>query len=248
MVRSLLLWIPLSVGLSLMGCEWKPPRIPKHLLPDASIPQNPKTQTDQSSSSVVALSQSDKGEPKPLPSPDTDTSSADKAPPSTQIKGITQKIDRVDFSTPSSESADPSTLNTQSDLPFIPADENADEYMYVLPPKSDPQIYLKKMVIAKRVFKRRPRDVSKRFLAASKSPILGFISARNFDRPQRITLKWIHGKKVRQTDRLKIGISPRWRTWTKLHRKNRRRHAGAWKLEVYSSQKRLLGRTSFTLE
>ena len=246
-------WIVVTL---LVGCEWKPPRIPPHLLKEkaASEIKTPKVLiSTPKSTSLETLSKKKQivvQEEKQVPKKSVKSenlrvgSLTSSLLPAGNLMPDKREIERVKTS-PSPSSNDP--IETADLSATLTPDPTASEYLYVLPPNSDPQIYLKQLVVAKNIRRRRPYGVAKEFSVDTKDPITGFVTVRNFERPQRIKFKWVHQGKVRQINTLKVGISPRWRTWKQLLGKHRRKRSGEWFLEVYSDRKRLLGRTRFIL-
>jgi len=105
------------------------------------------------------------------------------------------------------------------------------DYLLTIDPDGPPLIHIKKLIMAKSVRRRRPVGASNIFKGDIKQ-VLVFLKVRNFEGPQKIQLKWIYDDQVIQRDRLRVGASPRWRTWSTMLLRKVHRKFGEWRLEV----------------
>ena len=256
----------------LVGCEWKPPRIPAHLLKDATVKETKHSKPLVSKSKTASTDKSiekkrveseKRKEGSKLQKQDLKSGKAqheikkvNDAKPNPTLSTSKSVIRPQRWTLKKNEATSKDLVEAQKgessknieQSSSLTSDPTASEYLYTLPPNSDPHIYLKQLVVAKKVIKRKPYGVTKEFSVNVKEPVVGFVTVRNFERPQRIKFKWVYKGKVRQINTLKVGISPRWRTWKELLGKHKRKRRGEWFLEVYSDRKRLLGRTTFILD
>lgn len=120
------------------------------------------------------------------------------------------------------------------------------DYLHTIEQDAPPELYLKSLQIGTSIKQRRLLGKSKRFDAREKQ-LKAYLIVRNFDTPQHIIVRWFNENKPIKKNRLKIGVSPRWRTWTTL-RRPAQFGTGSWKVEVYSKTRKLLARTSFYIE
>ena len=209
------------ISLSFWGCEWKPPRRPAVEALKVISEDKTETPTEEISFEDVETNLSTGVQSE-------NTSDASLPEPERQ---------------PQVERADITPDQTQSS-----GDDTKRDYLLKIDPHGPPLIHVKKFVIAKDVKRRRPRGVSKTFSSDSKQ-VMVFLSVRNFETPQKIQLKWMYQGQVMQRDRLRIGISPRWRTWSFLQLSRHKRRLGEWRVEVETVQgQKLLGVTHFTVK
>ena len=117
-------------------------------------------------------------------------------------------------------------------------------YLLTIDPEGPPLIHVKELTIAKEVRRREPKEASLVYDAKTKQ-VTTFLRVRNFERTQKIQLKWIYKDEVIQLDRLQIGISPRWRTWSSLRFNLQEKRYGEWKVEVSTGKGKVLGFTHF---
>ena len=120
------------------------------------------------------------------------------------------------------------------------------DYLYTIEQDAPPELYLKSLQIGTSIKRRRLLGEGTKFGAQEKQ-LKAYLIVRNFDTPQHIAVRWFNENKLIKRDRLKIGVSPRWRTWTTL-RRPAQFGTGSWKIEVYSNKRKLLARTSFYIE
>ena len=87
--------------------------------------------------------------------------------------------------------------------------------------------------------------------------LIGFVRVRNFDRKQKITMRWSYlggaQPEERHVTRHTVGISPRWRTWSRLNVRRIKEDFGAWRLDVYRRKRglkrgELIGRRHFEIK
>jgi hypothetical protein len=214
-----------------LACEWKPPRRPK-------VDQQ-KTSGDQLKGvDVVLTGDFIFDEDDLLVTPKLKKSQ----PANDQTERAIEPLD---------QSKQPSQPERQAsaETSLSPVEEiKSRDYRLTIDPNGPPLIHLKRLVIAKSVKRRRPRGVSRFFKDTTKQVVL-FLKVRNFEAPQKIQLKWIYQGQVIQRDRLKIGISPRWRTWSLLQLRALDQKLGEWRVEVETvKDQKLLGATHFKVE
>ena len=116
--------------------------------------------------------------------------------------------------------------------------------LLTIDPDGPPLIHLKELTIAKGVASREPRG-ARRVFRDKEREVLAFLRVRNFERVQKIQLAWTFQGEVIQRDRLKVGISPRWRTWSTLRFDRQAKRYGEWRLEVSTGDGKLIGVTHF---
>ena len=203
-----------------VGCEWKPPRRPKTEdqtvatlqdatadLQDAIATSQDATATLKDAGLTVADSEMKTRNDIPiLTRPDQSTLSVDGTPTE-----ITQSIPKT-----------PLTLSEKL---------KRKDSLLTIDPEGPALIHIKELIMAESVSRRRPVGASNIFKSDMKQ-VLAFLRVRNFERPQKIQLKWIYDDQVIQRDRLSVGISPRWRTWSTMLLRKVRRKYGEWRLEV----------------
>ena len=104
----------------------------------------------------------------------------------------------------------------------------ARDRLLVIDPNGPPLIHLKEVSVAEDVRRRKPIRADRVFTSNLKQ-ILLYLKVRNFEAPQKIELKWMYQDQVVQRDRLNIGISPRWRTWSTLSLATQNKKIGEWR-------------------
>jgi hypothetical protein len=92
---------------------------------------------------------------------------------------------------------------------------------------------------------RMPTDVSQRFGPAAEH-VWAFVKIRNRMEPTHITMVWKHKGRVYSRKTLRVGTSPRWRTWSRFNLRGR--GPGQWVVEVRSADDQLLKRLPFTVQ
>jgi hypothetical protein len=144
-----------------------------------------------------------------------------------------------------------------SERPFTP--QEGQDYLFTPPEDAEPQVYLKNLIISDRLRAKNPaRDLTTVSLSAlerGSEELFGYMRVRNFKRPQRVTLAWVYlggeTPEARHTTRHKVGISPRWRTWSRLHTHRMKGRLGLWRVDVSRRATggglELIGRRYFTL-
>ena len=89
-----------------------------------------------------------------------------------------------------------------------------------------------------------PKD-AQRLINQRQKQVISYLRVRNFEKPQKIQIKWIHNEEIVQLDRLQVGISPRWRTWSSLRFNKTKKRLGEWRVEVSTGAGKLIGLTHF---
>jgi hypothetical protein len=92
---------------------------------------------------------------------------------------------------------------------------------------------------------RMPTDVSQRF-GPSAEHVWAFVKIKNRTEPTHITMVWKHNGRVYSRKTLRVGTSPRWRTWSRINLRGR--GPGQWVVEVRSADDQLLKRLPFTVQ
>ena len=91
---------------------------------------------------------------------------------------------------------------------------------------------------------RAPDDITANFSTATEHA-WAFIKVQNKSVPTHITMLWKHGNRIVSRKQLSVGVSPRWRTWSRLSLRGK--PVGQWSVEVHSADGRLLQRIPFEL-
>lgn len=117
-------------------------------------------------------------------------------------------------------------------------------YLLTIDPDGPPLIHIKELTIAKSVYRREPKEASLIYDVKTKQ-VTTFLRVRNFEKTQKIQLRWMYKNEIIQLDRLHIGISPRWRTWSSLRFNIQEKRYGEWRVEVTTGKGKLLGVTHF---
>jgi hypothetical protein len=118
------------------------------------------------------------------------------------------------------------------------------DYLLTIDPDGPPLIHLKELTIALDVVNREPKN-EQNVISSKQKQVFAYLRVRNFEKPQKIQIKWIHQDEIVQVDRLQIGISPRWRTWSSLRFNKTKKHLGEWRIEVSTGAGKLIGLTHF---
>jgi len=92
---------------------------------------------------------------------------------------------------------------------------------------------------------RMPTDVSERFGPADEH-VWAFVKVRNRTEPTHITMIWKHQGRVFSRKTLRVGTSPRWRTWSRISLRGR--GPGQWMVEVRSADDQLLKQLPFVIQ
>ncbi|MAD61272.1 MAG: hypothetical protein CMH49_07165 [Myxococcales bacterium] len=211
-----------GVSLLVIACEWKPPRRPiKTSLLSQADSENLKDTTIKSSPEDNAQSGS-KSEPKP------------------------QLIIEPMSDSKSNQTESVSTRPNPQESEVISQEDQLlqRDYLLTIDPDGPPLIHLKEFTIALSVVNRMPKD-AQRLINRSQKQVISYLRVRNFEKLQKIQIKWIHNKEIIQLDRLQVGISPRWRTWSSLRFNKTKKRLGEWRVEVSTSAGKLIGLTHF---
>ena len=229
------LWVTSLTFFGVLACEWKPPRRPKI--------DKQKTSADQLKGVGVVLTDDfifDEDDLLVTPKLKTSQSTTDQTE---------RALESPDESKQPSQTERQPERQASAETSLSPVEAiKSRDYRLTIDPNGPPLIHLKRLVIAKSVRRRRPRGVSRIFKDTTKQVVL-FLKVRNFEAPQKIQLKWIYQGQVIQRDRLKIGISPRWRTWSLLQLGALDQKLGEWRVEVETVKgQKLLGATHFKVE
>ncbi len=91
---------------------------------------------------------------------------------------------------------------------------------------------------------RAPDDITANFSTATEHA-WAFVKVQNKSVPTHITMLWKHGNRIVSRKQLSVGVSPRWRTWSRLNLRGK--PVGQWSVEVHSADGRLLQRIPFEL-
>ena len=228
------------------ACEWKPPRRPhkkvainepstsnhsSKVTPNKRELTRPKKTTLKTTTKEKTTGKvtADKTSSKQTPSPTTNDPKSVKVVQKEVPKEIL--IENTQEPIPPKEKTELEKLEEQ-------------DYLMTIDPDGPPLIHIKELVVATKVRKRQPRGIKRIFQKQDKE-VLAFLRVRNFEKEQKIKLKWIYQNEVVQQDRLKIGISPRWRTWSSLKFNKKRKRFGLWRIEVSAGNGKLLGSKQF---
>lgn len=74
--------------------------------------------------------------------------------------------------------------------------------------------------------------------------VFGWVAVRNMRESARVVMVWSRGDDEMFRIPLRIGVSPRWRTWS-VQRVNLRRYIGVWRLDILDTTGHLLGTKTF---
>ena len=110
---------------------------------------------------------------------------------------------------------------------------------------SPSDIIVNQLVVCTGVEGRNPVGANDRFTIDT-SPLTGFVSLNNSGSETKITMVWVHEEKVRDRINLTVGVSKRWRTWSR--KTIRRNDQGAWTLMVLDYNNKVLGSAEFVIE
>ena len=229
------------------SCEWKPPRrgstpslpVLKPIIDMEGDDEVGDTSTRTSTRPEGGYAQElhdQRVEPEPAPAP---------APAPKPSSGA-------------QEDTSPSVLS--SALPPSPQEVGARDYLFAPVEESSPQVYLKELTVTARLRYKTPgpkvSEVSLATLAGSSKELVGFVRVRNFVKPQKVTMRWVYlggeAPEELHVTRHSVGISPRWRTWSRLNIRRIGDRLGRWRLDVYRRSGRsrrgdLIGRQHFTV-
>ena len=129
--------------------------------------------------------------------------------------------------------------------PLSPEEElRQRDYLLTIDPDGPPLIHLKELTISSDVVNRAPKDTQS-FIDRRQKHVFTYLRVRNFEKPQKIQIKWIYNEEIVQLDRLQVGISPRWRTWSSLRFNKTKKRLGEWRVEVSTGEGKLIGLTHF---
>ena len=210
----------LGVSLLIIACEWKPPRRPM------------KT-------SLLSQADSEKTKDTTIkPSPKENSPNKVKAKPQLIIEPIIN-----------SKSDQTESVNNRPQPQIFELGSQEDQllqrdYLLTIDPDGPPLLHLKEFTIAVNVVNRMPKD-AQRLINRKQKQVISYLRVRNFEKPQKIQIKWIHNEEIVQLDRLQVGISPRWRTWSSLRFNKTKKRLGEWRVEVSTGTGKLIGLTHF---
>ena len=111
-------------------------------------------------------------------------------------------------------------------------------------PEPESKVSLVDAVIAADVEDRVAQGVGDVF-GTDVGKLVAWVSVNNPEAPTKITMVWRRDGKVRSKVNLKVGVSPRWRTWSRSS--IREYDAGEWTVEIYDEQNHLLDTIDFTI-
>jgi hypothetical protein len=251
--------------LAFSACEWKPPRRPiqvsqnsdqLNLIHDAQLAGH--NHLDQQVNQQVFDLGSVKNltQPTPKNDPSVTKTSANLRQRSNLNETAEIHAEQTKDSLPTTKrsevpSAVPASINENAlnqDIALSLEERiKQRDYLLTIDPDGPPLIHLKELTVAKSVQRREPKDVSKVYDVDTKQ-VITFLRVRNFEKTQKIQLKWMYEGEVIQLDRLQVGISPRWRTWSSIRFNREEKRYGEWRIEVTTSQGQLLGLTHFVRE
>ena len=210
----------LVVSLLVIACEWKPPRRP--------IKNSLLSQADSKKTKDTTIK----------PSPKENPPNKSKPKP---LLIIEPKID----SKPDQTESVNTIPQTKVYEPISQEDQLLQrDYLLTIDPDGPPLIHLKEFTIALNVVNRMPKD-AQRLINQRQKQVISYLRVRNFEKPQKIQIKWIHNEEIVQLDRLQVGISPRWRTWSSLRFNKTKKRLGEWRVEVSTGAGKLIGLTHF---
>jgi hypothetical protein len=250
--------------LAFSACEWKPPRRPiqvsqtsdqLNLIHDATLVghNHPDQQVDQQVFDLGSVKKITQPTPKNDPS-------LTKISANLRQRSNLNETAEINAEQTKNQRTEQDSLSTakQSEVP-IPVEKNdlnqntalsleerikQRDYLLTIDPDGPPLIHLKELTVAKSVQRREPEGVSKVYDVDTKQ-VITFLRVRNFENTQKIQLKWMYEGEVIQLDRLQVGISPRWRTWSSIRFNQQEKRYGEWRIEVTTGQGQLLGLTHF---
>lgn len=257
--------------LAFSACEWKPPRRPiqvsqtsdqLNLIHDAQLVghNDPSQQVDQQVDQQVL----DLGSVKKIthPTPKNDPSFTEISANLRQ-RSNSNKTAEIHSEQTKNQRTEQGSLSTakQSEVPISVEKNDLNQntalslekrikqrdYLLTIDPDGPPLIHLKELTVAKSIQRREPEGVSKVYDVNIKQ-VITFLRVRNFENTQKIQLKWMYKGEVIQLDRLQVGISPRWRTWSSIRFNQQEKRYGEWRIEVTTAQGQLLGLTHFVRE
>lgn len=211
----------LIIPLLMIACEWKPPRRPVKtslLKQDDSKQAKGAVNKSNTNESIQNLDSS------PVVKSNTDSQTKSKTEQKTQLTNppkpqVTELL-----------SQEEQLLQR--------------DYLLTIDPDGPPLIHLKEFTIAVSVVNRMPKD-AQRLINRGQKQVFAYLRVRNFEKPQKIQIKWIHNEEIIQLDRLQVGISPRWRTWSSLRFNKVKKRLGEWRVEVSTGAGKLIGLTHF---
>ena len=227
-----------SVSLGLMlfllcSCEWKPPRRPVKIdMGQEEVDDKLRVTAEDAKRDSVheamdqGVSHAISGETMETPS-DRETALVRD-----------RKLENAKDTTHDAESKTVlNSLNLEDRL-------KAKDRLLTIDPEGPPLIHLKELTVAQGVISREPRG-ARRIFKDNEREVLAFLRVRNFERIQKVELSWIFQGEVIQRDRLKVGISPRWRTWSIFRFDRTLKRFGEWTLRVSTGEGKLLGEIHF---
>lgn len=232
------------VFISLMGlaCEWKPPRRPiKKTSEKLALSTGSKQQ--ESKQQDLIQENDEKPQSKNVPAKYVNPS-----------KPVTQSVRPTQDSKPlklaekanakQAEQIAEKQAESQTEILSLEEQLRERDYLLTIDPDGPPLIHLKEFTIALDVVNREPKN-EQNVISSKQKQVFAYLRVRNFEKPQKIQIKWIHQDEIVQVDRLQIGISPRWRTWSSLRFNKTKKHLGEWRIEVSTGSGKLIGLTHF---
>jgi len=101
-----------------------------------------------------------------------------------------------------------------------------------------------RMVVGTGVDNREPQGVAEKFPAQTEK-VYCFLEAKDIPQDQELTLKWYAGNNPMGKTALSVKQGPKWRTWAY---KNLRGIKGDWKVEIKTSEGKILKEAQFKVE
>ena len=231
------------VFISLMGiaCEWKPPRRPIKKISEKLALSTESKQQD--------LSQETDQKPQSKNVPDKYVNPSEPVTQSVQPTQDSKSLKLAEKNTEKNtekqaEQIAESQAEPQTEILSLEQQLRERDYLLTIDPDGPPLIHLKEFTIALDVVNREPKN-EQNVISSRQKQVFAYLRVRNFEKPQKIQIKWIHQDEIVQVDRLQIGISPRWRTWSSLRFNKTKKHLGEWRIEVSTGSGKLIGLTHF---
>lgn len=214
----------------LIGCEWRPPRRPVRHEPVATK-QEPEQELVMSDEGArAAQTTQDIALDHGARSDSRDTRSKRLLVTKDELfEDSTRGESRPNY--PFGQEPRAGVSSSSPQVTSLAESLYARDRLLVIDPNGPPLIHLKEVSVAEDVRRRKPIRADRVFTSNLKQ-ILLYLKVRNFEAPQKIELKWMYQDQVVQRDRLNIGISPRWRTWSTLSLATQKKKIGEWRVEI----------------
>jgi len=262
--RLLLLLTPLMI---LAACEWKPPRRARtqHEHVESSPPIKTvapiavEEQPEQEQPEQEQPEQEQPEQEQPEQEQPEQEQTEQEQPEQEQPEQAQPEQAQPEQPKEPSNSAAQGSL-TSSLRPLKIAELGERDYLFSPPEDAEPQVYLKDLILTSRLKYKRPgpevNRVSLKLLTERKEELISFVRVRNFQGEQKIKMRWVYlGGEVAELSHMtrhKVGISPRWRTWSKLTARRIKGRLGPWRVEVYRRARgetigELIGLRHFTI-